>query len=115
MRSLEQWTDRRFALSFQHTINRTATMLQNFLGNKGCTMSTDENKAIGELRLGGSGEVKNFRHIREVVARESDSVRLPLVQDPKVVCALVGLQINHTNLMSALTGSGCYELEPERL
>src|SRR6516162_5809378 len=103
MGGLEQRADQRFAFSFKHTINGTATMLQDFLGNKGRTVSPHENNTIGELRLRGGGEIKDLGYVREVVTRESDCIRLPLVHDPEVVCPAVGLEVNQPNIMSALT------------
>jgi hypothetical protein len=67
LRSLQQWADRGFAFALQYAIDRTSTMLKNFLGYKGCAVAADENKAVRKLLLCCSSEVKNLRYVREVV------------------------------------------------
>ena len=66
-------------------------------------MTTHKDEAVPVPFLRRLGKVHDLRHVREIIARKSDDVRVPFRHHPVKVALPLHLQIKYTHFMACAT------------
>jgi hypothetical protein len=78
-------------------------------------VAADADEDARQHRLGFLGKVDNLRDIGEIVAGESNQVRLPLRDQPVIGGVALDLQIDQADRMTGAAGGLRDQLHPQRL
>ena len=78
-------------------------------------MAADHDVGARRQPPGRLGEVDDLGQVGEVVAREGDDVRLPLINELDIILVAFYLQVDELDVVSTSPCSLGYQLETERL
>src|SRR6266540_3197033 len=114
-RGLEELGGDDLALAAHHAVHRARRVLEDLLRRERRAVPTREDEALRRSRARGLREVDHFRDVREVVQREADRLRLPLVEEAEVVGVLEALEIEEADLVASPSHRLRHQLETQGL
>src|SRR5262249_30688721 len=112
---VEQRRDGWLPLAAQAAIDRTTGVAQDLLGGERDAGAADEHERAGQRGARLLREIDDLGYVGEVVPRERDDVRRPVVEQLEVVGVRLDLEVDHADGMPGLARGSRHELETHRL
>ena len=100
-RSLRAVALRTLTLAFDHAADGTLAVLQQVPRDERCAVAAGKDKCAGANPRGELGELDHFGHVRQIIARDGDRIRLPFAQQAFEVLGRLDLKIDQPNVVPA--------------